>query len=386
MTTKFIKHAVVPLSLCAASTALGQTSSATPPPAPDYYSMPLITLEPKPQQLNRISMGFQLGFDLRTSFKHIGRFAPATDPGPAGSFTNHVYDDGYNLVDSTGNQHFNGSGFTEGTWNWGFSGNSNPDVNGNGAQVSNNGGENGTISMHSTFSPGGSSNGKDNDPPPGLILTFSHQFFQDRKDRWRAGLQAAFGYTDYDVKDSSNVNAKQNTLTDTYSLMGTTVPTGTSYGQGNLGDPNHIIIGDTPTRTFSQQVVPVTGTREFGADIFAFRLGPYFEIPLNKTFAFSLEGGVAMVYVYSNFRYNEEVTTPGGLLNLKGNGSNQDVEFGGYIGGKISAALNDRWRLFSAADWEDVSDYVHRSHTTGESAVLNLSQAVFFTAGIEYSF
>jgi len=199
-------------------------------------------------------------------------------------------------------------------------------------------------------------------------------------------LQAAFGYTDYDVKDSSTVNAKQNTLTDTYSLMGTTVPTGGSYTQGNLGDPNHIIIGDTPTRTFSQAVVPVSGTRQFGADIFAFRLGPYFEVPLNHTFAFSLEGGVTMVYVYSNFRYNEEVTTPGGLLNLKGNGSNQDVEFGAYFGGKISAALNDRWRLFSAADWEDVSDYVHRSHTTGESAVLNLSQAVFFTAGIEYSF
>lgn len=377
MTKKLFKHSVVPLSLCATSVALGQTATPQPVLAPDD-GIPPIALEPREQYQNRISLGFQLGFDLSTSFKHIGRFPGATNPGSTNGLSNHIYDDGYINVDSTGDEHFNGTGYTEGTWNWGF--------NNYASQVANNGAPNGTISMHSLSSAGGSSNGREDDPQPGFMLMFGRQVFQDKDDRWRAGWEGAFGFTDYAVKDDHPVNANGTEVTDTYSLMGSTVPTSTGYSQGSDGSPNHIIIGDVPTRSLSSVAIPVAGERDFEANLFVFRLGPYFEIPLNQTFSFSLEGGAAMVYVWSNFRFNEEVDTPGGLLSVKGDSNNEGVEFGGYVGARISAALSDQWSLFAGANWQDVQNYVHRDPGTGQTAVLNLSQSVFFTSGITYSF
>jgi len=367
MTIKVLRYSVVPLSLCATSAVLGQATDTFTP----------VLLEPKPIALNHISMGFQLGFNLKTSFKHIGKFG-AANPGSTNSISNHFYDDGNNLVDSTGNQHFNGTGFTEGTWNWGYNNMAN--------QVHGNGDVNGTVDMHSTSSAGGTSSGRSDDPQPGFMLTFGRELFRDEKDRWRTGLEWAFGYTDYTVKDSHAVNAKGTQLTDSYSLFGNTVPTSDNYSQDNGGSPNHIIIGDTPTRSSSTMAVPVSGTRTFGADIFAFKLGPYFEVPLNKTFSFSLEGGASLVYIYSKFQFNETVVTPGGLLNLKGSGVHDGIQIGGYAGAKISAALSDQVSLFVGAQWQDVGSYVHRDRKSGESAVLDLSQSVFFTSGVGYSF
>jgi hypothetical protein len=384
MTKKMFRRSVLPLSLCATSVAFGQSTAHVPAAAGQADTFTPIQLEPKEVSRNHVSMGFQLGFNIRTSFKHIGRFAPATNPGSTNGLSNHFYDDGYNLVDSTGNQHFagvDGSGnpiFQQGTWNFGFNNFAN--------QVHGNGDADGTLDMHSVSSSGGTSADRSNDPRPGFVLTFGREFFRDEKDRWRAGLDWSFGYTDYVVDDSSPVNAKATQLTDTYSLFGDQLPTQPGYSQDTGGNPNHNIISDTPTRSFSTVAVPVSGTRKFGADIFAFRLGPYFEVPLNKTFSVSLEGGAALVYIYSHFQFNEEALSPSGLLNIKGHSVHDGIQIGGFVGGKISAALSERVSLFAGAQWLDAGTYVHRDHNTGQSAVLDLSQSVFFTTGIGYSF
>src|SRR5215469_11292299 len=132
MRTKALKFSVVPLSLCATSVALGQ-SAITPLLSPPDDATSPVALEPKEQHLNSISLGFQLGFNIKTSFKNIGRFPAATNPGSTNGLSNHVYDDGYNLVDSSNNRHPNGTNSPiEGTWNWGFN-NFNNQVQKNGA-------------------------------------------------------------------------------------------------------------------------------------------------------------------------------------------------------------------------------------------------------------
>ena len=391
MTIKTIKYSVMPLSLCATAAAFGQNALTPLLSAPDG-SVPPVTLEPKQDSLNRVSIGYQLGFNMRASFRHIGGFPAASNPGSTNAISNHYYDNGYNLVDSSTNSHFNGVGFTEGTWNWGFTGNSPFDpATGDGPQVHGNGTPGGTLSFNSLSSSGGSTSGRVDDPQPGLMLTFSRQLFHDDQNRWRAGLEAAFGYTDYDIKDDHPVNAKGSMLTDTYSLNGNFVPIGSSYQQGYTGSTppaQSIIIGDAPTRSITSTNLSVSGTRRLEADVFAFKLGPYFEVPLNHTFSVSLEGGVAMVYVYSTFQFNEQVANPisGTVTPAKGNGNHQDVLFGGYIGSRITAALNDQWSLFAGAQFQDVGEYVHRNSATGESAVLDLSQSIYFTAGVGYSF
>src|SRR5262249_40230020 len=160
-------------SLCATSVAVGQSALTPLLSAPDG-SVPPVTLEPKADSLNQVSLGFQLGFNIKTKFKHVGGFPAGTNPGSTNALSNHFYDEGYNLVDSTGNNHLG----NEGTWNWGFTGNNNFDANGNGAQVHNNGQPNGTIDMHSLSSKGGSTGDISDDPQPGLLLTYARQLFR----------------------------------------------------------------------------------------------------------------------------------------------------------------------------------------------------------------
>src|SRR5262245_46217918 len=80
----------------------------------DTVSMPAGTLEePAPPRLNRIGLSYRMGLNISAKFKKLGGLQ-LSDPGPAtGSTYNRTYDNGYNLVDSSGN-----NGGT--TWNWGY--------------------------------------------------------------------------------------------------------------------------------------------------------------------------------------------------------------------------------------------------------------------------
>jgi hypothetical protein len=249
---------------------------------------------------NHFDLSFRSSFNISSRFKHIGSFAPQSNPGSATGLGNHTYDDGYNLLDSAGNQHFNGTGFTEGTWNWGYQSFS--------GQVNNNGDVDGSLSMHSDSSNGDISGHNDRNPQPGFEMTFSRELY--RSDRCRWGFETAFNYTDVEIRDARGVNVFLTRLTDTYSLMGNTVPTQDNYGQDVNGNPNHIIIGDVPTRSLNTISMPVSGTREFGADLFGFKVGPYLEIPVSKAVTFTLDAGVTMIYVYSKFSFDETIVTP----------------------------------------------------------------------------
>ena len=48
--------------------------------------------------------------------------------------------------------------------------------------------------------------------------------------------------------------------------------------------------------------------------------------------------------------------------------------------------MSEQWALFVGAQWQGVSNYEHRDRATGETAVLNLDNSIFFTAGVGYSF
>src|ERR1041385_8660967 len=123
-----------------------------------------VTLEPKagPAQ-NRLDFSFRSSFNLNSRFKHVGSFPAQSNPGSATGLSNHTYDDGYNLLDSTGNEHFHGVGFTQGTWNWGYS---------HFSQVNNNGDVNGTVDMHSDSTTGGIASAQDDGPHPGFEMTY----------------------------------------------------------------------------------------------------------------------------------------------------------------------------------------------------------------------
>src|SRR5215216_1190563 len=48
---------------------------------------------------NHFDLSFRSSFNISSRFKHVGSFAPQSNPGPATGLENHTYDDGYNLLD-----------------------------------------------------------------------------------------------------------------------------------------------------------------------------------------------------------------------------------------------------------------------------------------------
>ena len=138
-------------------------------------------------------------------------------------------------------------------------------------------------------------------------------------------------------------------------------------------------------RTTSLIPSSISGQRSFNADLFGFRLGPCLEIPLSRKVSLTLDGGFALVYVNSDFSYNETVSIPGvGSVSNAGSGSHSAWLPGGYVAVNISVALSKRWALVAGAQFEDVGRYTQ--NLNGKEAMLDLSNAIFATLGLSYSF
>jgi hypothetical protein len=154
------------------------------------------------------------------------------------------------------------------------------------------------------------------------------------------------------------------------------------YALVTEGDP---VIHDSPVRTTSLIPSSISGQRSFNADLFGFRLGPCLEIPLSRKVSLTLDGGFALVYVNSDFSYNETVSIPGvGSVSNAGSGSHSAWLPGGYVAVNISVALSKRWALVAGAQFEDVGRYTQ--NLNGKEAMLDLSNAIFATLGLSYSF
>ena len=129
----------------------------------------------------------------------------------------------------------------------------------------------------------------------------------------------------------------------------------------------------------------IIGSRDFSANLFSIRLGPYVEIPLSRSIAFTLSGGLALMYVNSEFSYNETVTIPGvGSVEHQASGSGNGLLTGVYVAGNFSVALSDSWSLVAGAQFEDLGRYTQ--NLDGKQAILDLSKSIFVTVGLSYSF
>ena len=91
MTKKMVKSSVRPRPSCVTSVALGQVANS-PAVSDSATTFTPVLLEPKAVDMNHISMGFQPGFNLKTSFKHIGKFGAGTNPGSTRGLSDRFYD------------------------------------------------------------------------------------------------------------------------------------------------------------------------------------------------------------------------------------------------------------------------------------------------------
>jgi len=240
---------------------------------------------PPGPSLNRFSVSYRAGFNITADFKNIGSFPalghsvfgqgqqPAA-PGPAtGGVINRTYEDGYNWVDNSTPP--NAFGFTR---YWGYDYGDNNSSAARPSQLQGN-----TIVMHSTSSAGVTSKDRDDDPVHGFEISYNHEFSRD--SQMRVGLEAAFGYSPLNIRDSGELSGTANRITDAFALPAIPPPAPYSHGP-DLSIEGNPVIGDSPTRTTAAIADSISGARRLSSDLFGFRVGPYAEFALSSRVSF----------------------------------------------------------------------------------------------------
>ncbi|PWU12918.1 MAG: hypothetical protein C5B50_20400 [Verrucomicrobia bacterium] len=365
------------IALCTGSFACAQV--IPPPEAPDVG--PIVTLQPpRDELLNKIGLSYQLGLNISVDFRRLGGRSPAAIP-LVGTAVNRNYDDGYNLIDFDHNNH----GGYIGTWNWG--------------NYSPNSIQNQELVLQNYASLGNlSSNDRTDDPHNGFELNYSRQLYKG--NGWRAGVQAAFAYQRIEITDSRSFSTTAYRTNDFFPLNGVTLDN-KAYTNDFVG-PGPVIASQPgyyypPTRTVD--VLPgaasVTGHRELDANVFLFRFGPYFEVPITEKLSGILSGGLTIGVGDTDLRFRENVTItdPAYLVSGQpltvstsrvGSGSQDDFLVGGYVGGSLSYAVSERVSVVAGAMFQAAGQAVN--DTNHKEAVLKLGESILVSIGATYSF
>jgi len=325
--------------------------------------------ETETNSLNRLTLSGRAAFGLSakfgalpaTAFSSTTRFTPNGDP--------YNYDNGYVLTDSSGNA----GGLT--TY-WGYD---------NASQISGN-----TILMsRSEVVSGDSSDGQvaDSNPNYGAELLFSRQL--GVKGEVHYGLEAGLSYLNISLSDNSPYSAEVSSVVDAYSFTpGTTPPTTPPSYQGPFSGPG-FLIGSTPSSSSSSLLggATVSGKRQYDADLFGFRLGPYVEFSIFnlRQLTLTLGGGFAAGWVNSSASWTETAALPGGG-SLSSNGAGTDTSFliGGYLGGQLLYNFSPNWSAVAGVQYQKLGSV--EQTFDGRKVNVDFSQTVFITLGVGYRF
>jgi len=367
---------MVMASALAASLAGAQTASQ------DNLSGIKVEQDP-PLQKNRFGLNYRMGFNISARFKNLGGHpSPPSNPASSGKTPNGAdwnYDNGYNLDD--------GPGTPPGiTWYWGYI---------DAGQV-----HDGNLYLsRSSSSADVSAGDKQSDPQPGFELTYNRFIGNVGKGRW--GVEGAFNYMNLTISDGRTLFGNITVQTDAYALNGVIPPTPPYFGtyQGPVpGGPNRPVISDTPVPQAPSILANgaiITGERKIEADVYGFRVGPYFELPITEKLEVLLSGGLALASVQSKFKFNETVqipsistTVPSGptqnSVTTSGSGSHSSVLVGGYGAGTFSYSFTKAWSASVGAQYQNVGLFSQR--LAGKQAELDLRKSIFVTIGFGYSF
>lgn len=334
---------------------------------------------------NRFGVGYRAGFHINARFNNVGniRAGGGNGAGPAtGGNVDRNYDDGYVRRDSNNNQ----DGFT---WNWGYRDASQitgPD----------------TVEFHSTSASPIKSGRHDSDPQHGIEFTYNRELGRAESGKWSWGFESGFGYTDIDMRDTRALSGGVTVIADTYTHTGidpthnqippgsSTPPpyddNGTILNPGTFNGPGPLL-GSEPSREITSDASGslVTGKREFNADFFTFRLGPYLDLPINEKWFVSLSAGVAVGVMDGEYHINQRVTTAGGTLRQRATGSDTDVLYGGYLSGTVHYRIDECWGLFAGLQYLGFAD-CYKAEAAGQEIELDLQSTAFFTTGVTFSF
>jgi hypothetical protein len=189
---------------------------------------------------------------------------------------------------------------------------------------------------------------------------------------------------------NSTYNLSLTAVTDTYGYTpGTTPPTANLPYQGSFEGPGFLLnyprTGQT-LKPLGQASFLVQ--QDFDGNLWGFRLGPYIEYMPSKKWSLHLSGGLAVGIMEANASWKETITLagggPGSVTSVSGHGDDVSLLGGFYIGADAQYKLNDRWSVDAGLQFQDIGTYNH--NFGGRVAEVDLSQSLFFNAGVNYSF
>jgi hypothetical protein len=129
----------------------------------------------------------------------------------------------------------------------------------------------------------------------------------------------------------------------------------------------------------------IVGHRQFDADLWGFRLGPFLELPMGSRFNLGLSAGLAGGWLDGDASWNEAAMVNGVTgPSISGSGHGSHMLWGFYAEGDFSWQFAKRWSAVVAAQYQDLGKYNHSFG--GREVEVNLRNSVFFTAGISWSF
>jgi len=314
--------------------------------------------EDSTENLNLFSFGPSFGINFKAEFNNGTPILNNVNPGPPAGGANHTYNDGYVLVDSSGDA----GGLT--TY-WGYQ---------NASQY--NAAGSGSMQFHAV-QPGGSSSATGNPQYGGeLIYQRVISSLPSMSGDW--GLEFGFEFTDLDLHN--NLGGTVPVTTDSYQLNGV-IPPGAGYN-GTFNGPGPLL-GDTPTRTITSATV--TGYQKLSGQLLSFRLGPFAEWNLTSKLSLAASVGLTLAPATVDYDFSETYAIAGGgIYAASGHSSETKLLYGPYAGAILRYDFNKCWGVYVGARFQNLTDL--SQSTGGSSAQLDPGITFYGTVGVIWKF
>jgi hypothetical protein len=302
-----------------------------------------------PDNPNRFSFGPTFGMNFKADFNNNA------NPGPAAGDANHTYNNGYVLVDSSGDA----GGLT--TY-WGYQ---------NASQVV------GGAMKFTAFQSNPSS--VTGDPQYGGELIYQRVIgsLPFLSGDW--GFEAGFNFTELDLRENLNGTA----YVDSFPLNGV-LPPGAGYN-GTFSGPG-ALLGDTTLPAFTRAAAALTGYQKLSGQMFSLRLGPFAEWKLTHKLSLAASVGLTLAPTMVDYDFSETATLPGGggAFATGGHSSKTKLLYGPYVGAMLRYDFNKHWGVYVGARFQNLTDL--SQSIGGRTARLDPGATVYGTVGASWKF
>ena len=309
-----------------------------------------------PADPNRFSFGPTFGLNYKAEFNNRTAFYNNVNPGAATGGANHNYNDGYVLVDSSGNA----GGLTG---NFGYR---------NPSQVVGD-----TLQFHAIHTQNSSST--TGDPQFGAELIYQRVLGAVHFLHGNWGLETGLGVTEIDLRE--NLSGTVPVLTDTYQLNGI-IPPGAGYN-GTFNGPG-ALIGDAPTRTTT--AAALSGYHKLSGQLINLRFGPFVEWNLTCRLSLAVSAGLSLAPTMLDYDFSETVTLPGGggTYAARGHSSKNELLYGPYAGATLRYDFNRHWGVYIGVRFQNLTDM--DQSVGSRTARFDAGLSVNATAGLSWKF